>query len=421
MARKQFKSILIGLLLVFVLSPIQSKVSGEDCSDPLGCVTIPSGGAVKIAAGLVLSGPFSPLGEDSKYGVEIAIEDHGDLLGHPIDLWVLDSGCSSEGGQTTAQTIVGDEDVVAVVGFTCSGASFAGMDVFETAGYTMISPSSTAVSLTDPASTTGSFMRTVLNDKEQGEQFAKFSYYNLFMQSAAIIDDGGTYSEGLADGFASAFQAYGGSITSQSKINIGDTDMRPVLQSIAPDEPEMLYFPVFSQEAAFITKQAAEVSGLENTLLASADAAFTEDFIEACGSAAEGMYVTAPIPETFSSEAYKVLRTKVIAKSGEEPQLLFHAFAYDATDIILDAIEDVAVQDSSGNLVIGRKALRDALYATSGYQGVSGILTCDQYGDCGDPANATIYRIENDEFDKVHEIPGITQMFLPMISNKSDN
>jgi branched-chain amino acid transport system substrate-binding protein len=89
--------------------------------------------------------------------------------------------------------------------------------------------------------------------------------------------------------------------------------------------------------------------------------------------------------------------------------------------MILDAVEDVAVQDSTGNLVIGRKALRDALYATSGYQGVSGTLTCDQYGDCGDPANVSIYRIENGEFVKVHGIPGISQIFLPVISNKSDN
>jgi branched-chain amino acid transport system substrate-binding protein len=34
-------------------------------------------------------------------------------------------------------------------------------------------------------------------------------------------------------------------------------------------------------------------------------------------------------------------------------------------------------------LYIGRQALRDALYATSGYQGLTGSLTCNQYGDCG--------------------------------------
>jgi branched-chain amino acid transport system substrate-binding protein len=34
-------------------------------------------------------------------------------------------------------------------------------------------------------------------------------------------------------------------------------------------------------------------------------------------------------------------------------------------------------------LHIGRQALRDALYATAGYQGLTGSITCDQYGDCG--------------------------------------
>ena len=33
----------------------------------------------------------------------------------------------------------------------------------------------------------------------------------------------------------------------------------------------------------------------------------------------------------------------------------------------------------------GRKALRDALLATSTMQGLTGTITCDQYGDCADP------------------------------------
>ena len=40
-------------------------------------------------------------------------------------------------------------------------------------------------------------------------------------------------------------------------------------------------------------------------------------------------------------------------------------------------------QDEDGTLRIGRQALRDMLYATSGYQGLTGSLTCDEYGDCG--------------------------------------
>ncbi|HYB11154.1 MAG TPA: hypothetical protein VEJ16_15940 [Alphaproteobacteria bacterium] len=45
------------------------------------------------------------------------------------------------------------------------------------------------------------------------------------------------------------------------------------------------------------------------------------------------------------------------------------------------AIEAVAKTDSEGNTYIGRKALRDAVFATK-FEGVSGPIACDQYGEC---------------------------------------
>ncbi|UCC88306.1 MAG: hypothetical protein JSV81_03090, partial [Anaerolineales bacterium] len=57
--------------------------------------------------------------------------------------------------------------------------------------------------------------------------------------------------------------------------------------------------------------------------------------------------------------------------------------AYDAANIVLEAIQTVAVQEEDGTLHIGRQALREALYATSGFQGLTGSLTCDEFGDCG--------------------------------------
>jgi basic membrane protein A len=53
--------------------------------------------------------------------------------------------------------------------------------------------------------------------------------------------------------------------------------------------------------------------------------------------------------------------------------------------ILLDAVEKVAVEDADGTLHIGRQALRDALYATKDHQGITGTLSCDEYGDCADP------------------------------------
>ena len=42
--------------------------------------------------------------------------------------------------------------------------------------------------------------------------------------------------------------------------------------------------------------------------------------------------------------------------------------------MILDAVEEVAQQGSDGTLLIGRQALRDALSATEGMEGVTGTI-----------------------------------------------
>ena len=59
----------------------------------------------------------------------------------------------------------------------------------------------------------------------------------------------------------------------------------------------------------------------------------------------------------------------------------YAAYAYDAAGILLQAIEQVAVVDEAGNLVIGRQALAKAVRATSGYQRVTGVISFDGNGD----------------------------------------
>ena len=85
---------------------------------------------------------------------------------------------------------------------------------------------------------------------------------------------------------------------------------------------------------------------------------------------------------------------------GEEPIQVYHAHAYDATNLLLPAIQAVAQQGADGTLLIGRQALRDALYATSGFVGLTGTLTCNEFGDCAD-ANIAVKKVEGGEFVQV--------------------
>ena len=67
---------------------------------------------------------------------------------------------------------------------------------------------------------------------------------------------------------------------------------------------------------------------------------------------------------------------------GQGPTSAYLAHAYDAATLLLRAIEEVAVI-SGESLYIDRARLRAALTATTGFQGIIGLISCDSFGDCG--------------------------------------
>jgi branched-chain amino acid transport system substrate-binding protein len=394
---------LFALLATLIVASILLSACGGaeyECTDPLGCVNVAPGEPVRIASALVISGPNTDLGTDSQYGVEIAIDFKGELLGHPIELQAEDDGCSAEGGQTAGQKIVSDPSIVAVIGTSCSGAGVPMSKVISDAGYVMVSPSNTAPVLTDPASHEAGYLRTAYNDKVQGKAMAEYAYNVLGVRSAAAIHDGDPYTEGLARVFADEFEALGGTIVEFTAVNKGDTDMRPVLTAVsAAGPPEFMYYPVFTAEGGFLTKQAKEVAGLENTTLAAADGMISDSAIEAVGEAGEGMYFSGP-DLSYSGATYDKFLARYQEKYGKAPISVFHAHAFDATNMIFACVEDIAIQDNDGTLHIGRQALRDCLFATSDFQGITGNLTCDQYGDCADP-KISVSQIQNGEYVRI--------------------
>jgi branched-chain amino acid transport system substrate-binding protein len=361
------------------------------CTDPLGCVTIAAGEPIKIAYAMVTSGPNGSLGIDSQRGMEIAVEDMGgELLGHPIEIIGEDTGCSPEGGQAAAAKLASDASLFAVVGTTCSSEARVGAPIISDAGMSMISPSNTAPDLTDPAKRVAGYFRTAHNDKVQGRVAAEFVYNELGLTKAATIHDGSVYAQGLVNAFAENYKALGGEIVSEQAVNVGDTDMRPVLTTVAAASPEAIYYPIFIAEGGFVTAQAKEVPGLEEVVLMGADGLFSPDFINAAGDAAQGMYLSSPDFGAFG-DAYQEFVAKYQEKYGEPPLSTYHAHAYDATSIIVSAVEQVAQQDGE-TLIIPKQALRDVIAATADFQGLTGSLTCDPNGDCADPKIA-VYEV----------------------------
>ncbi|MBC8448669.1 MAG: branched-chain amino acid ABC transporter substrate-binding protein [Chloroflexi bacterium] len=374
--------LVIGLLVVGCAPAAAPFV----CADEFGCVDIAKAEPIRIAYSFVLSGADESLGTDTKRGVEMAAEEKGKLLDHDIEVTGEDSLCSPEGGQTAAQKLSADPKLVAIVGTNCSSAARAAIPVICKANIAMISPSNTAIDLTLPTRPAEyhCYLRTAHSDSVQGAAAAQFAWDYVGAKKAATIHDGSLYADQLQQQFVETFKEMGGEITAQEAIQPTDVEMGPMLTRIAATAPDIIYYPIFIAAGGHITAQAKDTPGLENVALMGADGMFSPDYWEAAGDAAKGVYHSSPDFAAFG-EAYAGFLERHQAKYGGAPLAPFHAHAYDAANMIFAAIEKVAVKEADGTVHIGRKALRDALFATKDFQGLTGNLTCDAYGACADP------------------------------------
>jgi len=354
-------------------------------TDDLGVVEIPEGSPIVIGGYWTLSGPDTALGLDEQRAVEIAFDEIGnELLGHPIQFIAEDSQCSAEGGQAAATKLASIPNIVAVLGPDCSSSATPGAPILWNAGIVDIGTATTAPSLTaaDRKPEYFGYLRTVYSDADAGRFDGKYFYEDLQCRTLATIHDGSPYAAQLAKTVADTFRELGGEVVAEEAVAPTDVDMRPVLTGIAAKQPCLLYYPIFVAAAAQITRQAPDIPGLENTKVMGSSALLAPGFLEAAGDAAVGFeFTNVDTTPKAMGEKYPAFVEAYEAKFGEPPIQAFHANAYDAAQILIAAIEKVAVEED-GTLYIGRKALRDALFATKGHEGISGLIECDEHGQC---------------------------------------
>ncbi len=400
MSRTSLILLIIALMLGFAV-PVGAHT---DCEDSLGCVVLGADDPIVIGTMLAVSGANSALGLDAQGGVELAIDARGGmLLEREIELVAEDSLCTAEGGQAAAQRLAADPSIIGIIGTSCSAAAQGALPIVNGAGMLMIAPSNTSPSLTDSDTETGGvhlpgYFRTSPNDLVRSAKAAEYAIKVLGARAVATVHDGDTYTEGATRVMAQRFAELGGEVVFQGAINKGDTDMTAVLTEIAASSPDIIYFPLFEPESNFFAAQWATTPGLEEAVMMTAAASFVEAFPENTGSAAIGLYMTGPL---IGGDAYEDFLEIWQDEFGESPAGGYHAHAYDATNILLDAIAATAVVGADGDLSIGRGALRDALHAVEDFPGLTGSLTCydesPHAGDCGSVTAIAIFLISEAE------------------------
>jgi branched-chain amino acid transport system substrate-binding protein len=380
---------LLCLFLLLLLPSCDRKQPESRCTDTLGCVEVGPETPIKIGVLQALSGKVAPLGIEQIRGLELVLDKHqGKIAGHAVSLRTEDTGCTGEGGANAALKIAADPETVAIFGTTCSGAAVTAAKVMADAGLTMISGNNSAPFLTSiggkhaPNWQPGYF-RTAANEENAGRAAATYAATVLGVRRAATINDGDIYTRGLAEGFAQAFTQLGGTIVMDTSIDKGDTEMRPVLAAVAESGAELLFFPLFQPEGNHILSQARQNPRLAGVILMSDGALIEHSFLTAVSELARGMYFVGPSPaKTPQSQE---LAAAYLQKFKTQPGTSYYQSAFDAAELLFQAIERTAIRRADGGLSIGREALRQQLYNTRTFAGVTGTLACDQFGDCAYP------------------------------------
>ncbi|WP_420629157.1 branched-chain amino acid ABC transporter substrate-binding protein [Candidatus Leptofilum sp.] len=372
--RRRWLFLCLGLLWLVIgcqTDPIQ-------CEDALGCAVVRPGSPIQLVTLLPTSGETAVWGQELTRGINLALSNRGgELLDHNIELLLLDSGCDPDVGLEAVQTLDEESDLVGIIGPACSDVATAVLPTVRRNDWLLISPASTAPSLTANAPNLA-FFRTIPSHLHQATVAAHFAYEELGVRETAVFFDSSEFNSLLAQQFAETFTQLGGNVIYRGTLTLGQPDVANLLTEAADSSPELIYLALFEPEGTLIVNQLANNNSLNRSVLLGSDSLRTTQFAGQLGDFSTTIYVTGP---SLSGSAYDNFEAAWVNRYETLPTNAAPAYAYDATQLLLTAIEEVAIAGQNGSLIIGREALRQHL-TTLELAGLTGNLRCTPTGDC---------------------------------------
>jgi branched-chain amino acid transport system substrate-binding protein len=176
-----------------------------------------------------------------------------------------DSTCIDAGAATaSAERLITSDGVKGIIGAMCSGATGAVLqNVAMPNGMVMISPSATSPALST-VEDNGLFFRTAPSDARQGEVMANMMKERGY-NDVAVTYTNNDYGKGLADSFAAAWEALGGTVTINAAHEDGKADYSAEVGALASAGGEVLVVAGYVDQGGSGVIQAALDSGAFDT------------------------------------------------------------------------------------------------------------------------------------------------------------
>lgn len=369
---------------------------------------------LKIGTVLSLTGTsgLEVFGPNNERGIRLAVKEinaAGGVLGRPIELITEDDGGVVATARDRAQKLVTTNRVDAIIGAVGSGFCASVLEVTKPNRVVQVSASCTSPIFSNLTYTDGWFFRSAPSDALQGVVAATYAARNRSFTNMVVFGNNNPYGNGLANVFATKFRALATGNTATVRILAENqatytSDLQTAFAGGNPQAVYMAEYPtdglkvmrdwaansawagiqwIFSEgvldQAGFVDKLPAQ--GINNATLRAFEGSAPSNYLGIVGS------------------LYADFLTRYRAEYGATADPgLFTANAYDAVYLIAAAAQKAGtatadgikanmrgVAGGTGTVVKGGewpKILTEIAAArTVNYEGASGAVNLDQFGD----------------------------------------
>lgn len=317
---------------------------------------------LKIGIMIPTTGSEATAGKDMENAIKLAVTEinaAGGILGMNVKTITGDDGCDAQMATAAASKLV-SEDISAVVGGYCSGATLPTLKIYGDAQVPFVIAAANATTLI--AANPGNAFQINSSGAEQATTAA-----NLFaskgVKKLAIVNQGDSYSSDLAKLTKAQWESMGLEVVAFEVSNKGEQDMSALVTKLKSKAPGAVFWTGYYGDGAGFIKQLRQ-GGYRNTI-AVGDGSNSPKLIEVAGKAAEGVYATSN-PTLEYMPAAKSFGESYVATYKHAPDA-YGALAYDGMMLMADAMTRAGSADKA--------AVIKALAATKEYQGIAGPIS----------------------------------------------
>ena len=326
---------------------------------------------IKIGSVLSVTGPAGSLGDPELKTMQLYVDDinkKGGVLGRPLQLISYDDGSDASKANGFTKRLIDDDKVDIIVGGTTTGATMSMVPLVEKAQIPFISLAG-AVVVIEPVKKW--VFKTPHTDRMAAERVLDDMKKRGITKVALLSETSGFGQSGKKE-VEAVLNKYGITLVANETYGPKDTDVSPQLTKIknTPGVQAVFVFGL-GQGPAIVTKNYKQL-GITLPLYQSHGVASGE-YLKLAGPAADGVRLPSPaqsIPGKLAdNDPQKPVVTaydQAYRAAYKEEASTFGGYAYDGLMIAVDAIKRAGSTDKA--------KVRDAIEATKGYVGTSGVF-----------------------------------------------